>query len=155
MNTRSTEVQTALQVVKDAAQNAMMENGIKQEAVADVLGMTQSSVSKMCNYTGEQHFAVGHLPALFSDKITRPVAFAVMLAIATPMGLQIEQTVEPGDTNGMIDDELLNIDVLQARIIQLRSGDARDMRKVLAICQEIKHEVNKIEMEANKKMAGN
>lgn len=149
MNTRNHEVSTTLQVVKDAAQNAMMDNGIKQESVADVLGMTQSSISKMMNYTGEQHLAVGHLPVLFNDPSTQPVAMAVMLAIGNLMGLEFDVRATLDETNGSIDDELLRIDVLQARIIELRNGDTR---KVAAICQEIKHQINMIEAEANKKM---
>ena len=151
MNTRNHDVLNALQVVKDAAQTAMMDNGTKQETVADVLGMTQSSVSKMMNYTGEQHFAIGHLPVMFNDPHTKPVAMAVMIAIGGMMGLSFEQDVPAGPTNGSIDDELLQIDVLQARIIELRGGD---MRKVLALCQEIKQQINMIEHEANKKIAG-
>jgi hypothetical protein len=151
MNTRNHDVSTALQVVKDAAQNAMMDNGIKQETVADALGLTQSSVSKMMNYTGEQHLAVGHLPALFTDPGTKGVAMAVLIAIGGMMGLSFEEIDTPEETNGSIDDELLRIDVLQARIIELRTGD---MRKVLALCQEIKHQVNMIEHEAQTKLGG-
>lgn len=149
MNTRSNEVQTALQVVKDAAQNAMMDNGIKQETVADILGMTQSSVSKMVNYTGEQHLAAGHLSVLMNEPATKPIAMAVMIAIGGMCGMDIDERAAAVDVNGSIDDELLNIDVLQARIIELRSGD---MRKVVALCHEIKHQVNIIEAEAQRKL---
>lgn len=151
MNTRNDDVTNALKAVKDAAQTAVLDAGVKQEVMADVLGMTQSSVSKMLNYTGEQHLAVGHIPVLFADPYTRPVAMAVLIKVAGDCNVAINTLPDAGAANGSIDDELLAIDMLHARIIALRGGD---MRKVLSVCQEVREQIGIIELEANKKLRG-
>lgn len=149
MNTRCNQVLNALQVVKDAAQTAMMENQVKQESVADALGLTQSSISKMCNYTGEQHFAIGHLPALYADKNTRIVALAVMQEIGALMGIEFEEIVVAEQVNGSIDDELMQLNVLEGKLTELRTGN---MHRVLQLCIEMKQQISSIEAEAHKKL---
>lgn len=115
-----------------------------QEAIADATGKRQSTVSRWFSY------AENELPDLHSiSKFPREIRVPLCQHLVKEFGLVIAQRVPVvGRLNGSLDDELLNVDVVQAEIIRQKNKDPKAAKKYVselrAICDKMTAECDKM-----------
>jgi len=110
-----------------------------------VLQTTQATVSRWCDIESDLDIPFGIIPRLRGDRMTAPVVDDMLRTI----GATLTKPVLSIDINGTVDDNLLNIDVIQSKIIIMKD---RDKHKALRACGELLHEIAIIEEELRRQM---
>lgn len=131
MHTTLEEEQT---VVKRALYDGMRDAKVKQEIVAKVLGLNQSSVSRMTNPNEELQLSVAHLLLLVKDPFTQPVAEAVIAALGA-MFLTPDPTAD-----GSLMDELLDLTKADGRLAGIVSDgiEKHEVKEVRALAANLR-----------------
>lgn len=126
---------------------ALHETDIKQEAIANDVGTTQPTVSRWFSYLNTE------FPDLFQLSKFPPVLLTALLnVVLKPLGLAVTRP-KPAvrDLNGSMDDELLNIDVIQADIIRVKDQDPKKAKKHIA---DLHGMLDKLDAECDLQIAG-
>src|SRR5574343_1303667 len=108
------------QDIKALLINGMQAYNLKEETIADVVRVDQSTVSRWLRIEGPHHFPVFAIAKLAEEPLTRSLGIAVMDMLETVYGREAQEVKRPANLNGNADDELLAFDVVQAEIIKAK-----------------------------------
>lgn len=140
MRTMNEDVNQGLVKVKRAFREALLEHGIKQEAVAIHLEVNQSTVHRWTDPDSELDIPLGALPLMHQDERLRPVAEATLDAI----GARFVSFSSFKGLNGSIDDELLLMMEVDGLLARMRG---KDKKKLLSVIRNLRTIVDRMEAE--------
>jgi hypothetical protein len=135
------------QDLKDILVRSREESAHSQEDLADMCGTSQPTIQRWFSYTLD-HFPPIWALALLPEEVVVPLCKHFLS--------RFKKTIStlPSDlhTDGSLDDDLLNIDVIQAEIIKRKD---KDPRKALEWIDKLRVEVDTLEAELKLKIEGN
>jgi len=116
------------------------EAELSQEAIACALSVKQNTISQYLNSKTDNH-----LPAFALPLLPKPLALEAMRTLAKDIECIVVPRVQiVGRTDGKLDDELLDIDVIQGDIIKLRN---KDMQACLAKLDQLAGVIERMRVE--------
>ena len=134
MHTETT-VESESKLVKHALATSMREHRVKQEILAQVLGIDQSNISRLTNPNEYSDLEVGQLSVMHKDPFTAPVAADILEAIGA--GFHADAPADGDLMDEFI--ELTSIDGKFASIIKdgVQKHEHKKLLQVAQRCEEI------------------
>ncbi len=126
MKMKSERIQRLANDFKQACIEAYHDSPFNQQAVADSCETTQESVSRWFSYTSDQH-----LPAFLISFLPKEIAVPILKFLANKFEYVLVARKPEMELDGRIEDELLEIDRLQGKIIEIREEDPKKCRKLV------------------------
>lgn len=127
--TKSTEEK----LVKHSFYDGARTNAVKQEVIARVLGVNQSSVSRMMNPEEALHLSVADLSLLHRDPFTRPIAEVIIESIGASFH------PEAKDADGSFIDDLLSLTTANGKLAEIIEGgvEENEIQKLQKLAAQI------------------
>ena len=111
---------------KQACIEAFHDSPFNQQAIADACDTTQETISRWFGYTSEQH-----LPAFLLSVLPKEIAIPLLKFFADKFDYVMIARKPEMQLDGHIEDELLEIDRLQGKIIEMGMQDPKRSRKLV------------------------
>lgn len=140
MQTLNEEVNHSLQKVKRAFRESLINEKIKQEVVANLLEVNQSTIQRYTDPDSTLDLPVGALPIMHNDERLRPVAEAILAAI----GARFVTFWNFAGLDGSIEDEILMMVELEGALAEVRK---KDLKKAQRIINRMKYVIERMEAE--------
>lgn len=134
------------QELKDLLVRSREESPHSQEDLADMCGTSQPTIQRWFSYTLD-HFPPIWTLALLPEEVVVPLCRHFLSRFNKTISTRISAL----HTDGSIDDNLLNIDVIQAEIIKRKD---KEPRKVLEWIDKLRLELDICEAEIKLKIQG-
>ncbi len=134
------KIQAVLNEVKEVMRSSFAESGITQEALADESQTTQPSINRWYSYDLSHFPPIYHL-ALIPEAILVPICNYFLKRF----NKRVHDIPAALPTDGRMEDEILNIDVIIADIIKLKDANPD---KAVRMCDKLMTEVFTLQKEA-------
>jgi len=141
----SQSIKSEEKTVKHALFNGMRTQSVKQEIVAQVLGVNQSSVSRMVNPEEDLHLSVAGLSMLHKDPFTAAVADDVIESIAA-------RFVSTADADGDFLDEFFELTSIDGNLSNIIKDGVQhhEHKKILKLASRLEDIAGRLRSEVNK-----
>lgn len=133
-------LQNKLNELKEVMRTALMESGCTQEALADEAMTTQPTIQRWFSYD-ISHFPPLYILALLPASMVIPICNYFLFRF----GKRVLDKPKNLMTDGRMEDNILNIDVIIADIISLRD---KNPEKAVRACDRLITEVYTLQKEA-------
>lgn len=133
-------------VVKRALLDGRHSANVKQEIVAKVLDLNQSSISRMENPEDDLHLSAAQLSLLHLDPFTAPVADEVMMAMGARFNLADAQT------DGDFLDEFFELTSVDGKLSEIIKGgvQAHEHNKIMKLASHLQDIASRLILEVEK-----
>lgn len=145
MQTLNSELNEWLAKVKRAFREALVNEKIKQEVVANLFEVNQSTIQRYTDPDSTLDLPAGALPVMHRDERLRPVAEAIMATI----GARFVSFGKLNGLDGSIDDEILMMVELEGALAEVRK---KDMKKAQRIISRMKYVIERMEAEIEQQL---